>query len=407
MLISGEQPQALISYFGESEYRALARLAREAQRAGTKESLPHVLLIPGILGSQLGLRRRAPLPDDVLWPDPLDIQSGRLTLLNPSGGAPVVSLGAVLYSHLKLKLYLRAHGFAVTLYDYDWRLDIETSAATLAERLRAHKPARAAIVAHSMGGLVSRAALALPGTEHVERAVLLGTPNLGAYAPLQALRGSYAVVRNIARLDRHHTAEELAMKIFSAFPSLYQMLPAPCDGLDLLDETQWPRFGPAPRRDLLERARRFRASLPPPDGRLVAVAGVGQKTVTAASLRHDGFVYTITRGGDGTVPSASAALPGAHSYFAPVAHSDLTLDSRVAAAVVDLLRKGATRRLPAHWVGRGRAQARISDRGLYCLQTGKLDWAQMTATDRQLFLQNLNEPPTLRLRVPREHKGRS
>ncbi len=401
MLVSGAQRQALTAYFGEGEYRVLVRLARAAQRARTDESLPHVFLIPGILGSQLGLRRRAPLPDDVLWLDPLDIQSGRLTLLSPEGGAAIVPLGTMLYSHLRLKLHLRARGFAVTLYDYDWRLDLTVSAAAFAETLRAHGPCRAAIVAHSMGGLVSRAALALPGTAHVERAVLLGTPNLGAFAPLQALRGSYAVVRNIARLDRRHTAEELAVQIFSGFPSLYQMLPAPRDGLDLLDRTQWPRFGPAPRRDLLELARRFRASLLAPDGRFTTIAGVGQKTVTAVSRRRDGFLYTITRSGDGTVPTASAAPPGAHAYFTPVAHSELTRDNRVVAAVVDLLRSGVTRRLPERWVTRSRAQARISDRRLYALRTDKLDWARMSAADRQAFLENLNEPPSLPLRVPR------
>ena len=52
-----------------------------------------------------------------------------------------------------------------------------------------------------MGGLISRAALALPGTRHVERVVLLGTPNRGSYAPVQALRGTYAVIRKVARLD--------------------------------------------------------------------------------------------------------------------------------------------------------------------------------------------------------------
>lgn len=404
MLIAGEQQPALGAYFGESEYRTLMRLARDAQRAGTDESLPHVFLIPGILGSQLGLRRPAPLPADVLWLDPLDIQSGRLALLNPDCAAPIVPLGAVLYSHLRLKLYLRARGFAVTLHDYDWRLDIATSASALAERLRAQGARRIAIVAHSMGGLVSRAALALPGTGRVERAVLLGTPNLGAFAPLQALRGSYAVVRNIARLDRRHTAEELATQIFGAFPSLYQMLPAPGAGIDLLDRAQWPRFGPAPRPDLLERARRFRSGLPPPDARIAMIAGVGQKTVTAVSRRRDGFVYTITCRGDGTVPAFSAAPNGAASYYSATAHSELTRDNRVAAAVVDLLRTGVTRRLPARWASRARAQARISDRTLLRLQAEKLDWARMMPADRQAFLQNLNEPPPLRLRVPRRSR---
>ena len=407
MLVSGEQRQALTAYFGEAEYRALAGLARRARRTGTKDSLPHVLVIPGILGSQLGLRRRRPLPDDVLWVDPLDIQNGRLPLLDPAAGTPVVPLGVVLFSYLRLKLYLRARGFAVTLYPYDWRLGIEAAAAALAKALRNHDAGRVSIVAHSMGGLVSRAALALPEAGHVERAVLLGTPNLGALAPLQALRGTYPVVRNMARLDLLRSAEELTAQVFSGFTSLYQMLPGPECGVDLLDRAQWPSLGPSPRGELLEHARGFLAGLPAPDERFAAIAGVGQKTVTALSRRRNEFVYTITRGGDGTVPAASAALNGARSYYAPVAHNDLTRDARIASALVDLLSKGSTRHLPTRWVSRSRAQARIGDRQLYRLKTDKLNWPHMTPEERQVFLQNLSEPPPLPLRVPGIRKRRS
>ena len=407
MLVSGEQRQALTAYFGKAEYRALAGLARRARRTGTKDSLPHVLVIPGILGSQLGLRRRRPLPDDVLWVDPLDIQNGRLPLLDPAAGTPVVPLGVVLFSYLRLKLYLRARGFAVTLYPYDWRLGIEAAAAALAKALRNHDAGRVSIVAHSMGGLVSRAALALPEAGHVERAVLLGTPNLGALAPLQALRGTYPVVRNMARLDLLRSAEELTAQVFSGFTSLYQMLPGPECGVDLLDRAQWPSLGPSPRGELLEHARGFLAGLPAPDERFAAIAGVGQKTVTALSRRRNEFVYTITRGGDGTVPAASAALNGARSYYAPVAHNDLTRDARIASALVDLLSKGSTRHLPTRWVSRSRAQARIGDRQLYRLKTDKLNWPHMTPEERQVFLQNLSEPPPLPLRVPGIRKRRS
>lgn len=402
LLRSGEQRQALEAYFGVREYHELAQLASAAARRPIEQALPHVFIVPGILGSQLGIRRRAPLPDDVLWLDPLDIQSGRLTLLDPQAGAPIVSLGVVLYSHLKLKLRLRAAGFPVTLHDYDWRLDIASLGEALAARLREHAARPAAVVAHSMGGLVSRCALALEGTAHVGRAVLLGTPNLGAFSPLQALRGTYAVVRNIARLDLGHSVGELAERVFGGFPSLYQMLPEArhCGGLDLTDPKHWPSSEPAPRRPLLEPARRFHDALPAPEGRLTAIAGVGRPTVTAVARREDGFVYTIMRGGDGTVPTPSAAPPGMQAYYTRAAHSDLTLDARVAAAIVDILKSGATTRLPAHWVSRARARATITDRQLACLPTGKLDWARLTPVQRQAFLDNLNEPVHLQLRVP-------
>ena len=401
MLLSGEHRQELAAYFGAAEYVDLVRLARKAERVGIKEAHPHVMVVPGILGSQLGIARPRPLPNDVLWLDPIDIQVGRLGLLGLDAGAPIIPLGVVLYSHLKLRLRLRAAGFAVTLHAYDWRVGIEDSAASFAERLRKQGSRRLAIIAHSMGGLVSRAALALPGTQHVERVVLLGTPNLGSFAPVQALRGTYAVIRKIARLDAATTAERLTEDVFNSFPSLYQMVPvAGGKGADLLNPSAWPDSGPALRPPLLERARRFRAGLAPPDERFIAIAGVGQETVTTVSKGKGGFVYTVTRHGDGTVPAASAALEGARTYYTSAAHSDLTRDAHVASALVELLRRGITRRLPTRWRSNSRAEARIGDRELRRMHADKVDWSALTPAQRREFLQNLNDPLKLRLRVP-------
>jgi len=401
MLVSGEQRHELAAYFGEREYVELVRLARKAQRVGVSDASPHVVVVPGILGSQLGIARRHPLPNDVLWLDPIDIQVGRLRLLGLDAGAPIIPLGVVLYSHLKLRLRLRTAGFAVTFHDYDWRLGIEESGASFAAWLREQGSRPLAIVAHSMGGLLSRTALALPGTQHVERVVLLGTPNEGSFAPVQVLRGTYAVVRKIARLDAATTAERLTEEVFNGFPSLYQMIPsARRAGLpDLLDPRAWPESGPPLRLPLLERARRFREGLPAADRRFVAIAGVGQETVTSVSKGRDGFAYTVTRFGDGTVPANSAALAGADTYFTRTAHSDLTRDAHVASAIVDILRKGSTRRLPTRWTSRSRAQARVSDRQLAREHAGKVDWASLTPVGRRDFLQSLNEPLKLKLRV--------
>jgi pimeloyl-ACP methyl ester carboxylesterase len=409
MLACGERRQELAAYFGEGEYRDLVRLARKAQRVAVEERQPHVLVVPGILGSQLGLARRRPLPDDVLWLDPIDIQIGRLALLGLGADAPIIPLGVVLYSHLKLRLRLRAAGFGVTLHDYDWRLDIEETGTSLAERLRRQPSRRLAIVAHSMGGLVSRVALALPGTQHVERVVLLGTPNLGSFAPVQALRGTYAVVRKIARLDVETTAERLTEEVFNSFPSLYQMVPTSgANGAGgLLDPGSWPDCGPPLRPALLARARRFRERLAPADGRFCAVAGVGQETVTAASRRRGGFVYKLTRYGDGTVPVDSAALDGAPTYFAKAAHSELTRDARVASAIVELLRTGSTTRLPTHWRSNSRAQALVTDHQLRRTHADKVDWTRLTPAQRREFLEGLNEPLKLRLRVPAGRRARA
>jgi hypothetical protein len=399
LLASGAHQSELISYFGALEYLELSRLARTARDTPAKAHAPRVIIVPGIMGSQLGLARRAPLPHDVLWLDPVDIAAGRLALLKPAADDGVISLGVVLYTYLRLKLHLRCEGFEAVFHDYDWRLGVDVLGHVLAERLRREPAKRLMIVAHSMGGLVSRAALALAGSAAVERVVLMGTPNFGSFAPVQALRGTYAVVRKIARLDPAQSAEWLADKVFNAFPSLYHLLPAPghSSGLDLFDPGEWPQSGPRPRRDLLAAARALGGTLAPADERFIVIAGVHQETVTAIARRRDDFVYTITRDGDGTVGTAQALLPGALTYFTTAAHSELTRAPGVARAVTDLLRTGKTRRLPTRRPRASRAQAIISDRQLRHTQIPKVDWSALPANARRIFLQSLNEPPTLKL----------
>jgi len=401
LLATGEHQRELIAYFGVQEHTELARLAHKAAST-SNTSDTRVLVVPGIMGSQLGMRRPAPLPHDVLWVDPIDIELGRLSSLRLPGTAPVISLGVVLYSYLRVKLHLRAAGFSAAFFDYDWRLGVDELGRALAERVLADPASSVMIVAHSMGGLVSRAALALPGMEKVKRVVLMGTPNFGSFAPVQALRGTYAVVRKIARLVRNSSAETMAAEVFTTFPSLYHMLPCAGrnGGPDLFDPGEWPEVDPRPNTTLLATTKSVRDSLAPPDERFTTIVGVGHETVTAVARRNGEFEYTITRRGDGTVPSVSAELPGALTHYARAAHSDLTRDPVVAAAVVDLLRKGKTRRLPTRWTSRSRAEAFVRDSQLRLTHAEKVDWAGMEPEERRVFLQNLNEPPQLKLRVP-------
>jgi len=403
LLATGEQQRELVAYFGGQEYAVLAKLARQAQSAVVRDDAPRVYIVPGIMGSQLGRLRRAPLPNDILWLDPVDISIGQLSLLRMPGEAQIVSLGVVLFTYLRLKLHLRIAGFAPVFHDYDWRLGIDELGRKLADRVRTDS-GRVMIVAHSMGGLVSRAALACEGMRKVERVVLLGTPNRGSFAPVQALRGVYAVVRKIARLASDgQSAETLAAEVFSTFPSLYHLLPAPDvdAGFDLFDVDAWPNSGPRPIVPLLESARTLSERLASADERFVNIVGAGQETVTRASRQRDQFVYTITRHGDGTVPRACAELPGARTYYTHVAHSELARDATVARAIADVLGCGETRRLEKKWLNRSLAQARISDRELRGTHTQKVDWVHLEPDARQDFLRNLNEPPQLTLRVPK------
>ena len=178
LLASGEHRQELTAFFGEREYGELQYLARRAAKsAGAR--VGRVLIIPGIMGSQLGFDRPAPQPPDLLWVDAVDIGAGRLRALRMDAAAPVRAMGVVLFSYLRLRLHLVASGFDVACVDYDWRLGIEVLGKQLAQRIEAEPHASVHLVAHSMGGLVSRAALSLPARRKVQQVVLLGSPERG------------------------------------------------------------------------------------------------------------------------------------------------------------------------------------------------------------------------------------
>ena len=400
LLASGEHRQELIAFFGDREYGELQYLARRAVRSRTAPRGGRVLIIPGIMGSQLGLQRPAPLPWDLLWVDPVDISAGRLRALRIDSGAPILAMGVVLFTYLRLRLQLVASGFDVSCVDYDWRLGVDVLGAQLAQRIEAEPHESVHLVAHSMGGLVSRVALSATARGKVQQVVLLGTPNEGSYAGVQAVRGTSPVVRKLAQLDARTSAEQLADEVFNTFPSLYQLLPTARQPhrFDLFDADRWPSRGPRPRPELLAAATRTRAQFAAGGERFSVVVGTGQPTVTDIDLEGDDFVYTVTRHGDGTVPAASARLAGATTYYVARAHSELTRDPLVANAVAEILRTGSTRRLARRWGPRNRDSGRISDSALRLTHTEKVDLTTLDPDARRVFMQTLNEPPPLRLR---------
>ncbi len=405
LLTAGRSRRELQAVFGPGDYALLTALAQRAARTKARPGAP-VYLLPGIMGTQLGLARTAPLPPDLLWIDPQDIIAGRLRHLRLGDGATapdrdqLVTLGAIPYTYLALQLRLRAAGFTVIMHQYDWRRSLVDLAAQFAARVRADGAGTVMIVAHSMGGLIARAAMALPGMQGVQRLIALGVPQCGSFGAVQALRGTYPVVRRLAALDRLHDAETLATQIFGSLPSLYQLLPPQGDGAqpDLHDPQAWPHTGPRPDATLLQRARGFIASLPPPDSRYCAIAGTRQRTITSVRVAEDDFHYTIGDAGDGSVPLESAALAGCANYYLRCEHSALPRSASVARALRDLLLTGSTATLAsvpaassAHAVAR--RQVTVSDQLLRSTWTGKTDWPKLTPAARREYLNQLNQPP--------------
>jgi hypothetical protein len=393
LLATGERRAELTAMFGEQAYRELSALAR---RAAATRALPgpRVYVLPGLMGSRIG--SRGVLLDDVLWVDIVEIAAGHLTRLALPGGSKLLALGAMLLNTLKLKLSLQIAGFDTRLHAYDWRRSVGALAGDLNARIAAEAGRRPImLVGHSMGGVVARVAYGRQGVRRITRVVQLGAPNHGSYAPVLALRGVYPTVRKLAALDRRHSAEDFARIVFRTLPSLHELLPDPrlTGGTSLFEPAQWPHDALRPDPALLQAAAAEQSRWPRVDEHCLHIVGVRQDTVTAATLQGAEFEFTLTAGGDGTVPLTLAAQPDDRAWFVGEKHGGLPNNGRVIAAVVDLLRTGATARLPqAATPPRTRSHRAVSEASLRRIAPHKVRWQDLSPDARRRLLEPVVSP---------------
>lgn len=364
---------------------ACAELRELARRASKQRGGPRVLVLPGIMGSTLGLRRPG-RADDVKWFDPIEIALGGLSKLALPSKRRIEPLGVLLFGYLRLKLALRAAGYDADFHPYDWRHSVESAGRALARRIEQEPRRKVSLVAHSMGGLVARAALAHRGADRIGRVVQLGTPNRGAFGAVKTLRGTYPLVRRLALLDLAHSPRKLARDVFCTLPGLVELLPATeaCEDFDPFRAGDWPK-GPRPAAALLALARKLRISLPAPDERFTLIAGSGRETLTGLRLRGGRLEFRESDGGDGTVPLALARVDGLPTWITRQEHGALPGDERVTRAVSDLLTRDDTDELPV-------AEPTVARRGRWVVEdepdgTGeKLFWEDLAGLDQRRFL---------------------
>lgn len=384
-MADGNRRSSLREYFGAAAYAELSLLAVAAKKA-PKPTGPKVFVLPGIMGSKLGKP-----PSGVLWIDPSKIAAGRLADLALPDEAALRPLGVLLFSYAKLHLQLKIHGYDSSFHPYDWRLGLDELGAQLAARIASSgKPVN--LVAHSMGGLIARAAARILPRRMLRKIIMLGTPHGGSFASVQTLRGTYPFLRKMSALDRRHSAEHLAAKVFATFPGLYHMLPVSHGGgrMDLLDPAAWPQEGPRPDPQLLSQVAAARKCLAPIDSRMFQVIGVNQETVVGARRIAAGFEYAMSKNGDGTVALSSARRPKLKSYFIAELHGNLANNAQVIRAILDLLQSGRTQALLAHWRAKRGVVRRIDDGRLAVEGNTKIDWRRLNFAQRDAILAEID-----------------
>jgi pimeloyl-ACP methyl ester carboxylesterase len=360
--------------------RAVTRMFQNARRVRRGPG-GRVVVIHGIMGGKLATRDKS-ADVDLVWVNYPRLVRGRIGdfRLDANGNQANSNLDILTHGLLDeyLPLVVELDGpWKVLPFAFDWRLDIDQSALALNEAIEkwgGMEPTH--IVAHSMGGLVSRrfiqlhpetwAAMADPnGLKRGGRLIMLGTPNRGSFAIPFVLTGEEKTVRILERFDLAHDMAEL-LGIINTFVGSYQMMPSPRrdfgdDRLKLFVQQNWGPF-PVVQANL-DRGRRFQEALDTVTdaARLVYVAGYDQ--ATPFRVRVDGpgdFSYQETRDGDGRVPHELGILPEVRTFFVREKHGDLPGNERVLASIHELLLQGATNKLEQR-VPVGRRGLRSSD----------------------------------------------
>ncbi|WP_407278160.1 CHAT domain-containing protein [Aromatoleum evansii] len=369
----------------EARDRAASRAAlRETPRP---DSRPVVIFLPGIMGSHLELRKegRNAGDGDRVWFDFLDLATGGLAkVAMDRADVREEALFDMFYGDLAE--HLEATHWVIR-FPYDWRKPIhaaggaaERLARTLEQALETHPNQPVRLLAHSMGGLVTRTMIAQRPDLWAEvvrrpggRLVMLGTPNNGSHLMVETLLGKSGTMRQLARMDLGHGMQGV-LDIVAGFPGAMQLLPRPGfidTGPTLHDDWLrapiWPAaakanrdrwfgdgIGGQPSSATLAAARGLwegplaTNDAPQPVERVSYVFGQAENTPCGTTLEGGQIKLIGTPQGDGSVSWASgrlANLPAEQYWYMPVDHGALTGTEEYFPAVADLLQTGTTSRL--------------------------------------------------------------
>ena len=345
-----EESRVLKTYFGESLFERLLSLAGESAVRGTIKG--NVVVLHGMLGGELTLYEQEFLQKRI-WISIRRLLFGifqRLRVAAHASDDRIEATGILKRYYGSQLLDLRNRGWNVRAFWYDWRLDIDSLARRLQDRVAEWFPGQSVhFVAHSMGGLVARSFIRqFPGLwdEMGGRLIMLGAPNHGSFKIPQLLSGMSSILKMVSLLDIKHGLQS-SLATVRTFPGVYQMLPEP-GVLEGNEKNLWdPGLYSIQPPDLFERASVFWTELAPVADPKRMICVLGANRPTAVGIRDlqrlgtsDGYGYSMA--GDGTVPHRFGSLHARDgepvpSYYADLEHGALPGDPMVCEAVDALL----------------------------------------------------------------------
>jgi pimeloyl-ACP methyl ester carboxylesterase len=116
------------------------------------------------------------------------------------------------------------------LFPYDWRQDLDTSAAQLAHKvddvLARTKASKVVLVSHSMGGLVARDYVVRGGAPKVKATISLATPWLGAPMAYRALEYGWDLGLKLPGTKWSALGPKDVKLLAQNYPSVYELAPS-------------------------------------------------------------------------------------------------------------------------------------------------------------------------------------
>jgi pimeloyl-ACP methyl ester carboxylesterase len=207
---TADEERLLEIYFGAERLQRLRSLALGVRRRAVAKG--NVVVLHGIMGGELTV-----FPTNqnrqFIWLNFPRVAIGAVGWLRMTGKFEsqfdVRATGILKKWYSEQLLGLAADGWNVQAFWYDWRQDLAPTADSLRQQIdRWFGPdADVNLVAHSMGGLVSRTYI----LRHAQRwgkksrLIMLGTPNHGSFAIPQVITGAYDTIRKLAIVDLTHS----------------------------------------------------------------------------------------------------------------------------------------------------------------------------------------------------------
>jgi len=309
---TAEEERVLEIYFGRERLQRLRGLAlRTQQRAASRGN---VVVLHGIMGGEMTVYPERE-KEQYIWLSYPRLAIGAVGWLRMTPALEsqfkVKATGILKKWYSDMMLELAADQWNVRAFWFDWRLDLAKSAAALHDQINSWFGTSAPVnlVAHSMGGLVSRTYILNHEARwgKTSKLIMLGTPNHGSFAIPQVITGALSTVRKLAIVDITHSRQQLCA-ILNTFPGSMQMLPSPLvmeTMKPMYKEAQWQIWGVAQKVLDAGLASHKRLEKTVDDKRMAYIAGYNQVTQVDVQdwLRLDAAAgYRESLEGDGTVP---------------------------------------------------------------------------------------------------------